>query len=202
VVAAILIHAGIFAVTWPTIAQAPPAEPERVLYRYPLTDFVPTPREPEEMLIELPLARPDGPPIIDGPPEETDFRPVVVHDVLPPTGPAIIVAYLPEEPPDPPDPTPTFVTVNVEIDPPAVIHRVEPRFTDAARFAKIQGTVILDLVIDTEGRVESIHVLRGLPLGLTKNAVDAVEQWRFQPSIYNERPVAVRYILTVRFHLA
>lgn len=61
--------------------------------------------------------------------------------------------------------------------------------------------MILDCIIDTEGRVESVKVLRGLPLGLTKSAVDAVEQWRFEASEFNGHNVSVRYILTVHFNL-
>ena len=91
--------------------------------------------------------------------------------------------------------------VGVDIEAPRVIEKIEPRYTETARRAGVQGAVILDLVIDTAGRVESVTVLRGLPLGLTKSAVEAVEQWRFEPSVYNNHPVSVRYILTVHFHL-
>ena len=45
-------------------------------------------------------------------------------------------------------------------------------------------------------------MLRGLPLGLTTSAVDAVKQWRFEASRYKNNPVRVRYILTVHFYLA
>lgn len=200
VVAAILVHAGIFAVTWPTIAQAPPDEPVNVCYPVPIYDFVPTPPEPEIHHIELPVVRPDGPPIIDGDPEEVAFEPTIIDTLAPPPT-TVGECEFPVVFPDPPDPPPTIIRAGVDIDPPELVHRVEPRYTEAARQTRIQGVVILELVIDTEGLVESIEVLRGLALGLTKSAVDAVEQWRFQPSTYNERPVAVRYILTIRFTL-
>ena len=103
--------------------------------------------------------------------------------------------------PDPPDPPRTIVREGVEVDPPEVVHRVEPRYTEAARVGKIEGVVILDLIIDTDGRVESIQVLRDLPLGLTRSAVEAVKQWRFEASTYRGHPVAVQYVLTVRFSL-
>ena len=89
----------------------------------------------------------------------------------------------------------------VDIDEPTIIYKVEPRYTQPAIQGRVQGAVILDLIIDTEGRVESVKVLRGLALGLTKSAVDAVEQWRFEASTYNQKPVRVRYILTVHFNL-
>jgi protein TonB len=88
------------------------------------------------------------------------------------------------------------------LEPPELLYEVRPRYPEPARSARIEGVVILDLVIDTKGRVASITVLRGLPLGLTESAVDAVERWRFEPSAFNGRPVAVRYILTVRFTLS
>jgi TonB family protein len=62
--------------------------------------------------------------------------------------------------------------------------------------------VVLKLLIGTDGRVESVEVLRSLPLGLTESAVDAARQWVFEPSTYNGRATAVEYILTVRFSLA
>lgn len=203
-VATILIHTGIFAVTWPTIAQAPPEQTEQVLYMVPIYDFVPS-QPPPPMEFTIPTFPDEATIIVPGPPEEDPFEPMERELPPPPIYDDPTACGLPIEmpsPPPPPDPPPTIVTVNVEVDPPEVTHRVEPRYTEPARFAKIQGVVILDLVIDTEGRVESIQVLRGLPLGLTQRAVEAVEQWRFQPSTYKDRPVAVRYVLTVRFTLA
>jgi len=204
VVAAILIHAGIFAVTFPTIAQAPPEEPDQIIIPCVLYDVVPR-QPPPPMEFTVPSFPDDATIIVPGPPEEDPFEPMErelppppIYDDRTTYGPPFEVPL----PPPPPDPPPTIVTVNVEIDPPEVTHRVEPRYTEGARHTKIQGVVILDLVIDTEGRVESIQVLRGLPLGLTRSAVEAVEQWRFKPSTYNDNPVAVRYILTVRFTLA
>ena len=60
---------------------------------------------------------------------------------------------------------------------------------------------IKKVIIDTEGRVGSVNALRGLPLGLTKSAVDAVKQWQFEASTYKGNPVSVRYILTINFNL-
>jgi TonB family protein len=57
-------------------------------------------------------------------------------------------------------------------------------------------------LIDTEGRVANINVLRGLPFGLTENAVSAARQWLFEPCTLNGDPVSVRMTLTVRFNIA
>ncbi len=203
ILVAALIHTGIFAITWPTIAQAPPKEPEQVLIPITLVNLIPPEREVEPIRIDVPLPPPPGPPVIAGPPEEP-AEPVTREYIEPieiPEGPVVYVL-----PPDGPPPPPaveekTVVHAGFDIAEPKIIHKVEPRYTGPAIKGGITGVVILDLIIDTEGAVESISVLRGLPLGLTTSAVDAVEQWRFQPSTYNNHPVSVRYILTVNFNL-
>ncbi len=108
------------------------------------------------------------------------------------------------EPPPPPEVVsgPTTVRVGVEIEAPRVIHRVEPRYTETARKICVEGVVVLSLLIDTDGRVADITVLRGLPFGLTENAVSAARQWQFEPCTFNGNPVNVRYTLTVRFRIA
>jgi len=200
---AALIHAGIFAVTWPTIAQAPPAEPEPVLIPIRLVNLVPPEREVEPILIEAPVRPPQGPPIISTPPEPP-AEPVIRQPTEAPEipeRPAVFV-LLPDEPPPPPAVEErTVVQAGIDINPPTITHKVEPRYTEPAIKGRIEGVVILELVIGTDGRVESANALRGLPLGLTKSAVDAVEQWQFEPSTYRGRPVSVRYILTVNFNL-
>lgn len=203
ILAAALIHAAIFSVTWPTIAQAPPEEPEPILIPIQLVDLIPPEREIEPIPIEVPLPPPPGPPVIAGPPEEPAEplirQPTEVMEI--PDGP---IVYVP--PPDDIAPPPAVVerqtvVVGIDIDPPKLISKVEPRYTQPAIKGMIRGVVILDLVIDSSGRVETVTVLRGLPLGLTKSAVSAVEQWRFEPSTFNNRPVSVRYTLTVHFNL-
>jgi protein TonB len=201
--AAAAIHLGIFAVTWPTVAQAPPAAPEPELIPIRLVDVrPPEPERPPPIDIEIPTRSDEASIIVPGPPEEIPTDPI--ERALPAPqidGPHIVVAPV-DFPPAPPDPPPTVVRAHVEVTPPAVLDEVTPLYTEAARHAGIQGVVILDLVIAADGAVESIAVLRGLPLGLTQNAVSAVKQWRFAPSFFNGRPVRVRYTLTVRFTLS
>ena len=60
---------------------------------------------------------------------------------------------------------------------------------------------MLECIIGKTGDVQSVKVLRGLPLGLTESAVDAVNKWKFKASTLNNKPVEVLYILTVRFNL-
>jgi TonB family protein len=202
VAAALLIHAAVFAVTWPTIAQAPPADPEPLLIRFPITNLRPVDPPPEPVLREVPLAqRSSGPPIVSVPPEHDPISALAIEE-LPPLGATTWVAPpIVAPPPEIAAPTSEPVLVGGKVAAPEVVFRVEPRYTEPARRAGIQGVVILDLVIGTGGSVESVAVLRGLPLGLTESATDAVEQWRFAPSTLDDLPVRVRYILTVRFTL-
>lgn len=203
IMAAILIHAGIFAVTWPTIAQAPPKEPEQILIPIRLVNLIPPEREVEPIRIDVPLPPPQGPPVITGPPEEPT-EPEIRNYTDPieiPEGPVVHVPPPMDIPPPPVVEETTFVQAGVHIEEPKIISKIEPRYPGPAIKACIEGVVILDLIIDTDGTVESISVLRGLPLGLTKSATDAVKQWQFEPSTYRGHPVSVRYILTVNFNL-
>ena len=203
IMAAILIHAGIFAVTWPTIAQAPPKEPEQILIPIRLVNLIPPEREVEPIRIDVPLPPPQGPPVITGPPEEP-AEPVTrnpIDTIEIPEGPVVYVSPPIDFPPPPVVEEKTVVIAGFDIEEPQIISKVEPRYTQPAIRAGIQGVVILELIIDTNGRVESVNALRGLPLGLTKSAVDAVKQWQFEASTYKGSPVRVRYILTVNFNL-
>ena len=61
--------------------------------------------------------------------------------------------------------------------------------------------MILQAVIDKQGQIGEVEVLRGLPLGLSESAVAAVERWRFEPATLKGKPVRVYLSLTVNFSL-
>lgn len=84
---------------------------------------------------------------------------------------------------------------------PEKISGAPPVYTEMARKARIMGVVIIEVVIDEEGDVTQTKVLKGLPMGLDKAAVDAVETWKFKPATLEGRPVPVYYVLTVNFQL-
>jgi protein TonB len=102
-------------------------------------------------------------------------------------------------PPEPPVPGP--VRFSGEMGRPLRLSGIEPVYTEAARRSRTHGVVILDAVIDENGQVTGIKVLKGLGFGLTESAVRAVSSWRFRPAELNGRAIAVRYSLTVRFSL-
>ncbi len=87
------------------------------------------------------------------------------------------------------------------VEPPRKILFPSPRYTEAARRARIQGTVLLHAIIDCDGRVRRIRVLEELPLGLTGASVEALAQWRFEPARAEGVPVRVLLQLTVNFRL-
>jgi TonB family protein len=67
--------------------------------------------------------------------------------------------------------------------------------------AKLQGTVILSLIVGVDGKAHAIQVARSLGLGLDEMAIEAVRQWRFDPAKKDGKPVAVAVDVEVSFRL-
>ena len=85
--------------------------------------------------------------------------------------------------------------------PPAVIDKVEPQYTEEARAAQLSGTVVLRVVIGTDGATNDVRIVRGLGLGLDENAVEAINQWHFKPASKDGQPVKVAATVEVNFKL-
>ena len=84
----------------------------------------------------------------------------------------------------------------------ACIYCPSAQFSGAAVKAKVQGTVLVSAVIDATGHPASISVTRGLPCGLSAQAIEAVKTWRLKPATdSNGDAVAVRTAIQVVFHL-
>jgi len=84
---------------------------------------------------------------------------------------------------------------------PSVLSKVEPEYSEEARKAKWQGTVVLSLVVDDQGRPQNLKVLHSLGLGLDQKAIEAVEKWRFKPGMKDGKPVPVVATIEVNFRL-
>ena len=84
---------------------------------------------------------------------------------------------------------------------PSLLSKVEPEYSEEARKAKWQGTVILALVVDDQGRPQNLKILRSLGLGLDQKAIEAVEKWRFKPGMKDGKPVPVMATIEVNFRL-
>jgi protein TonB len=83
---------------------------------------------------------------------------------------------------------------------PKVIVKVLPKYPALARDAHIQGQVQIDAVLDEQGNVIEMKVVSGPPL-LYQAAIDALKQWKYEPTYLNDRPIAVRLIVTITFKL-
>jgi protein TonB len=105
----------------------------------------------------------------------------------------------PLPPPDPPKPA-SPVRVALLPEPPRKIADARPIYPEIARAAHVEGTVVLECVIDPTGRITQLRVIRSVPL-LDQAALDAVRQWRYTPSLYGGRPVSVLMTITIRFTL-
>jgi TonB family protein len=85
--------------------------------------------------------------------------------------------------------------------PPSVIHKVEPEYTDAARAAGTQGTVILNILIHEDGSAEVVRVARSLDPGLDEKAVECAHKYRFKPAMRDGMPISARATLEINFRL-
>ena len=87
------------------------------------------------------------------------------------------------------------------IDPPTLLHEVKPVYTEEARRQGIEGAVLLEIVVQRDGSVGSLKVMRSLGAGLERKAVEAVRQWRFAPARRQGAPVDVVVQVSVDFSL-
>ena len=180
--------------SWVLAAPAPP--PPDVVLRSAPPSPGPSPSG------AAPTKAPDT--IAPEPPAAQAFVPVgAVEGGLPPGFgvdgglPPVIVT-----PPPAPAPPVTQAPVRAAQLPelPRKIVDVHPLYPEIARSARVEGTVILEAVLDTSGRITQLRVLRSVPL-LDQAAIDAVRQWRYTPSTYNGRAVSVLMTITVHFSL-
>ena len=97
--------------------------------------------------------------------------------------------------------TPTMqMRVGGAIRQPAMVSKVEPAYPAAAKVARVEGTVLVELTIGTDGAVREARVLRSIPL-LDQVALDAVRRWRYEPTLLNGAPVEVISVVAVGFRL-
>ncbi len=87
------------------------------------------------------------------------------------------------------------------VESPQLVHQTRPDFTDEAVLKKIQGSVVLEVVILEEGKVGAVRVLQGLPAGLNDQAIQCVRAWRFIPGKLKGKPVAVIAEISIDFTL-
>jgi protein TonB len=109
-----------------------------------------------------------------------------------------VVGGLPLQEPPPPEPEGPL-RVGGDVQAPVAIERVQPIYPETARRARVRGVVVIEAIIDKQGRVKNARVLRGQGMGLNEAALQAVEKWRFRPGTRHGTPVEVIFVLTVNF---
>jgi TonB family protein len=88
-----------------------------------------------------------------------------------------------------------------DVKAPMIIYKVNPDYTELAKTDKVEGTVIVSLVVDEHGLPQHVKLLRGLGDGLDEKAVEAVKKYVFKPGTENDKPVAVYLNVEVKFQL-
>jgi protein TonB len=84
---------------------------------------------------------------------------------------------------------------------PTIIKKVDPQYSEEARKARYQGTVVLEAIVQKDGSVQIVRVVRSLGFGLDEKAIEALRQWKFSPAKQNGVAVPVALNIEVNFNL-
>lgn len=196
---AIVLHAVMFFVTFPEFRSEDikPAEKPKI-FVVQQTRFKPPPPKQQQ---EIPKPKAKKVPIPDPTPEEPE--PIRLPEEIEPEvdlPETDIVFDIPEGPPPSPEPEGP-IQVGGDVRAPVKLHYPQPAYTEIARKARLQGVVIVQAIIDKQGNVTNVKLLKGLGMGLDQAAIDAIKKWRFEPATLHGKPVSVYYNLTVNFRL-
>ncbi|MCP4202078.1 MAG: energy transducer TonB [bacterium] len=196
-IVAVILHIIFFVIQFPEMVAAEREQKKAKVYVVQQVRFKPPPPKQQQ---EIPKPKSKKVPIPDPTPDEPeplrlqeDIEPEVE---MPDTD---IIMGIPDGPP-PMEPTGP-IRVGGDVKPPKKIIFPSPQYTEIARKARITGVVIVEAIIDKQGNVTNVKVLKGLPMGLDQAAAEAVKRWKFEPATLNGKPVAVIYNLTVNFQL-
>jgi protein TonB len=169
----------------PPPAPAPPQQAVKAERPVPTSGNVAPVEMPAEILPEAPAA--------EGMDEDVAGVPGGVPGGI---AGGVLGGLMPEAPPPPPEPPAPRKPVRIggQIKEPALIYRVQPEYPLLAVASKMEGLVILEAIVDEEGRVETVRSLRAATI-FDDAALKAVRQWRYSPVLLNGRPE--KFILTV-----
>lgn len=84
---------------------------------------------------------------------------------------------------------------------PNPVYQPAPEYANGPRRKKIQGNVLLSMIVTADGTVRDPQVTQSLDKDLDKKAVECVKKWRFEPATRDGKPVAMRVVVAVSFHL-
>ena len=91
--------------------------------------------------------------------------------------------------------------VDASVVAPILVLRVEPIYPEALRKLRLEGVLVLEAIIGTNGSIEEVRVASSTNALLNEAATRAVGQWRYRPCLFAGRPVRVRLFVTVTFRL-
>ena len=194
---AVIFHVILFVITLPKGQADDYEEKDKKIYVVQQVRFKPPPPKQQQ---EIPKPKAKKVPIPDPTPDEPE--PIRLPEDIEPDldlPDQDILFGIPDGPP-PMEPTGP-IRVGGDVKAPKKLSSPNPQYTEIARKARIQGVVIVEAIIDKQGKVTDVKILKGLPMGLDKAAAEAVSKWRFESATLNGKPVAVIYNLTVNFRL-
>jgi protein TonB len=173
--------------------EVKPVTPQQTVQPEAVADLKSEPQTGSSVLDNIlpPGGRTDG--VAEGGSEDGDPNSDTPYSV------AVTPAPVPVPTPEPVNDKP--IQVGGAVLRPEVIARTQPRYTEMARKAHLEGMVKVRAIIDEHGNVTDVQLLRGLPMGLDQSAMDAVRTWRFTPATLHGKPVKVYFDLTVNFTL-
>jgi len=102
------------------------------------------------------------------------------------------------------EPTPLNIRTleSRDVTAPRLVQRVEPKYPEVARRARMSGVVIIEGVISARGEVESARIVKSTTEAiLNESALEAVRRWRYEPARFRGQPVRVYLTITVTFRL-
>jgi TonB family protein len=97
---------------------------------------------------------------------------------------------------------PKVVETAPKVVPAEILSKPTPAYTEEARRLKVEGEVLLEVVLEASGRLKVVRVVRGLGHGLDESAIRAAEQINFKPALRDGQPADSTAVLHIIFQLA
>jgi TonB family protein len=139
--------------------------------------------------------------LLNGQPVEVETT-INVNYTLPDASPAPNPSPSPDASPNPsPSPQSNAAPAGSGKSMPEPVYKMQPKYTAKARKAKVQGIVLVAMVVDTQGVPADVKVIKGLDPKLDENAVKAVKAYRFKPAVENGKPVAKPIKVEVNYQI-
>jgi len=197
---ALVLHVTVLLINFPEFKKAvAPQKSNKVIV---VKKYVPPPPKVErKQVVKRKLTRkvPIPDPTPDEPEPIREPEPEIEPEPLPPD--VEFVIGVPEAPP----PSGPLLAGVGDVTNPVLIpeSKIDPEYPELARVARLEGNVILQAIIHSDGSVGDVQVLRtNRPnMGFEEAAISAVQNWRYKPALQNGRPVEVYFTVFVEFKL-